>query len=196
MHELFYFLQGCRGHHFCTGQQWQASDVSGKGRAGAAAGPCWWVVPSPVLVCGSYTEELVGAQLICIECSLVPRPSITANAVEGLVKLLCIMTSGERLEAWFIVPCTGVHWKCHASRHPPVVILHRSFTRLSTMLAVIEGLGTRLYWLLSSPPHHTTMEQGETCRIAREAIHHMYTDTTHASRFTHHTLTNRIAEIL
>ena len=26
--------------------------------------------------------------------SLVPRPSITANAVEGLVKLLCRMTSG------------------------------------------------------------------------------------------------------
>ena len=27
------------------------------------------------------------------------------NAVEGLVKLLRIMTSGERLEAWLIVPC-------------------------------------------------------------------------------------------
>ena len=46
--------------------------------------------------------------------SLVPRPSITANAVEGLVKLLRRMTSG------------------------------RSFTRPSTALAVIEGLGMRL----------------------------------------------------
>ena len=31
--------------------------------------------------------------------SLVPRPSITANTVEGLVKLLHRMTSGGRLEA-------------------------------------------------------------------------------------------------
>ena len=29
-------------------------------------------------------------------CSLVPRPSITANEVEGLVKLLRRMTSGGR----------------------------------------------------------------------------------------------------
>ena len=39
--------------------------------------------------------------------SLVPRPSITANAVEGLVKLLRRMTSGGRkvdvglLEVWY-----------------------------------------------------------------------------------------------
>ena len=32
----------------------------------------------------------------------------------------------------------------HASRRPPDVILRRSFTRPSTVLAVIEGLGTRL----------------------------------------------------
>ena len=32
--------------------------------------------------------------------SLVPRPSITANAVEGVVKLLRRMTSGRRWEAW------------------------------------------------------------------------------------------------
>jgi len=32
--------------------------------------------------------------------SLVPRPSITANEVEGLVKLLRRMTSGGHLEAW------------------------------------------------------------------------------------------------
>ena len=37
--------------------------------------------------------------------SLVPRPSITANAVEGLVKLPHRMTSGGRLEAWLITPC-------------------------------------------------------------------------------------------
>ena len=81
--------------------------------------------------------------------NLIPRPSITANAVEGLVKLLRRMTSGGRLEAWLIAPCmhnTAVHWKCHASKRPPDVILRRSFTRPSTTLAVIEGLGrTRLY---------------------------------------------------
>ena len=32
--------------------------------------------------------------------SLIPRPSITANTVEGLVKLLRRMMSGGRLEAW------------------------------------------------------------------------------------------------
>ena len=32
--------------------------------------------------------------------SLVPRPLITANVVEGLVKLLRRMTSGGCLEAW------------------------------------------------------------------------------------------------
>ena len=36
----------------------------------------------------------------------------------------------------------------HTSRHPPDVILHRSFTRPSTALAVIEGLETRLPILL------------------------------------------------
>ena len=34
------------------------------------------------------------------QASLVPRPSITANAVKGLVKLLCRMMSGGHLEAW------------------------------------------------------------------------------------------------
>ena len=37
--------------------------------------------------------------------SLVPRPSITANVVEDLVKLPHRMTSGGRLEVWLIVPC-------------------------------------------------------------------------------------------
>ena len=34
-----------------------------------------------------------------------PRPSITANAVEGLVKLLRRMTSDGHLEMWLIMPC-------------------------------------------------------------------------------------------
>ena len=38
--------------------------------------------------------------------------------------------------------CTGAI--SHASIRPPDAILHRSFTRPSTALAVIEGLGTRL----------------------------------------------------
>ena len=38
-----------------------------------------------------------------------------------------------------------MHWTIsHASQHLPDVILRRSFTRPSTTLAVIEGLGTRL----------------------------------------------------
>ena len=76
--------------------------------------------------------------------SLIPRPSITANAAEGLVKLLCKMTSSGRLEAWLIAPGTAVYHKCHASRRPPDIILRRSCTRPSTALAVIEGLGPRL----------------------------------------------------
>ena len=75
--------------------------------------------------------------------SLVPRPSITANVVEGLVKLLRRMMSGGRLEAWLITSCTAVYWKCYTSKRPPD-ILRMSFTRPSTALAVIEGLGMRL----------------------------------------------------
>ena len=80
------------------------------------------------------------------DTSLVPRSSITANVVEGLVKLLHRMTSGGRLEAWLITLCmhnTAVHQKCIASRHPPDVILRGSFTRPFTALGV-EGLGMRL----------------------------------------------------
>ena len=76
--------------------------------------------------------------------SLVPRPSITANAVKGLVKLLCRMMSGGCLEAWLSTLCTAVHRKCHASRRPPNIILRRIFTRPFIALAVIEGLGMRL----------------------------------------------------
>ena len=44
---------------------------------------------------------------------------------------------------------TAVHQKCHTSKRPPDVILRRSFTRPSTTLAVIEGLGTRLILTIS-----------------------------------------------
>ena len=71
------------------------------------------------------------------ESNFVPRPSITANAVEGLVKLLRRMTSGG---VALPVNCAI----SHDSRRPPDVILRRSFTKPSTVLAVIEGLGTRL----------------------------------------------------
>ena len=79
--------------------------------------------------------------------SLIPRSLITANAVEGLVKLLRRMMSGGHM-----MHGTSSELKCqcmhgtisHASVRPPDVILRRSFTRPSTALAVIEGLGTRL----------------------------------------------------
>ena len=77
-------------------------------------------------------------------CRLVPRPSITANVVEGLVKLLRRMILGRRWEAWLTRGSTVVHRKCHISLRLPDVILRKSFTRPSTALAVIEGLGTRL----------------------------------------------------
>ena len=50
--------------------------------------------------------------------SLVPRPSITANMVEGLVKPIRRMTSGRRLGAWHKVH----HQDCSISPvHDPVV---------------------------------------------------------------------------
>ena len=57
--------------------------------------------------------------------------------------------SGGCLEAWhFRWTAVLVHRMhsaiSHVSRCPPDVILRRSFTRPSTALAVIEGLGTRL----------------------------------------------------
>ena len=91
--------------------------------------------------------------------SLVPRPSITANVVEGLVKLLCRMTSGRHLEAWhFRWTAVLVHAHImisHASRGSPDIILHRSFTRSSTAFAVIEGLGMRLLcnWIVHKLSH-------------------------------------------
>ena len=49
---------------------------------------------------------------------------------------------------WAIGAVCGKDQMCHASKHPPDVILRRSFTRLSTALAVIEGLRTRLLCLM------------------------------------------------
>ena len=82
----------------------------------------------------------------------------------------------ERLSA--IAPVFTLGWTCdcglpkvdvyHASKHPtshhtstihsPDVILRTSFTRPSTALAVIEGLGTRpvmydIYIVVSNPNH-------------------------------------------
>ena len=97
-------------------------------------------------------EEVGHLVDLCVNLitSLVPRPSITANAVESLVKLRR-MTSGGRLEVWLTCrtcTSTAVHQKCHAFQCSADVILHRGFTRPSTTLAVTEGLGTRLpnYW--------------------------------------------------
>ena len=74
--------------------------------------------------------------------------------------------SGGRLEVWHfrwiavIVHASLGTRPCmhgaisHASRLPPDIILRRSFTRPSTALAVIEDLGTRLwfwFYLLTYP---------------------------------------------
>ena len=63
-----------------------------------------------VCVCvlsGRLTDRLTQLCTWGNKYSLVPRPSLTANAVEGLVKLLRRMTSGGRmvdvgrLEPWY-----------------------------------------------------------------------------------------------
>ena len=51
---------------------------------------------------------------------------------------------------------TAVYWKCHASQRPPDIILRRSFTRPSTALAVIEGLGTVAFLLYMYSSSHCT----------------------------------------
>ena len=43
------------------------------------------------------TKKFLDNHDVCIDDSLVPRPPITANAVEGLVKLLCRIMSGGRM---------------------------------------------------------------------------------------------------
>ena len=108
-------------------------------------------------------------QVTCITLaawiSLVPRPS-TPNAVEGLVKLLCRMMSGGRLEAWHFwwTAMLCMHGAIsHTSRCPPDIILRRSLTRPSTALgdrrpgndAKHESLSAGWVWLARlSLAHH------------------------------------------
>ena len=115
-------------------QVWQSHFIAGS----VFSFPCWAAIHT--LVSFSVFHHSYS------RLASFPGPSITANMVEALVKLLRRMMSGGYLEAWINAPCmdnTAVHRKYHASRHPPDVILHRSFTRPSTALGV-EGLGTRL----------------------------------------------------
>ena len=56
-------------------------------------------------------------------CSLVPRPSVTANVVEGLVILLHRLTSGRCWEAWLIVLCNTLAMQFTGSATPPNVYL-------------------------------------------------------------------------
>ena len=70
-------------------------------------------------------------------CSLIPRPSITANVVEGVVKLLRRMASGRRWEAWLIVPCNTLAMQFTGSATPLDVHL------MSFYVEVLPGL----------PPH-------------------------------------------
>ena len=54
-------------------------------------------------MCNNLPDVIVGIVAILSGMylsSLIPRPTITANEVEGLVKLLRRMTSGGRLEVW------------------------------------------------------------------------------------------------
>ena len=51
--------------------------------------------------CGPCDYILHVSGMSTLRLALVPRPSITANTVESMVKLLCRMTSGGRLEAWY-----------------------------------------------------------------------------------------------
>ena len=68
--------------------------------------------------------------------SLVPRPSITANAVEGQVnsyvewRQVDIWRHGLSCRAY---TSTALHQKCHAFQRLPDVNLCRSFTRPSTV---------------------------------------------------------------
>ena len=72
----------------------------------------------------------------------------------------------------------GKDRKCHASRRLPDVILRRSFTRPSTALAVIEGLGTRLHtcaYIHTQPHTQATWEEG--CGLGMRLITHTHTHT-------------------
>ena len=58
--------------------------------------------PFPAVLSGQKGKEALFVQSLCCLNSLVPRPSITANAVEGLVKLLHRMMSGGcMVDVWW-----------------------------------------------------------------------------------------------
>ena len=65
----------------------------------------------------------------CTSGSLIPRPTITASVVEGLVKLLRRMMSGECLVSWhFWRTAVHMHAWCvnHAYKRTSDVILCRN----------------------------------------------------------------------
>ena len=68
----------------------------------------------------------------------------------------------------------------HASKHPPDVILCRSFTRLSTTLAVIEGLGTRLGNRRTHGTYSRTQTPNETTWYQAGKLLDIYNRTTMA----------------
>ena len=73
--------------------------------------------------------------VIVVLCSLIPRPLITANAVEGLVKLQHRMTSSGHLEVWLITPCMHtLALQFTGSATPPNVFL------TSFYIGVLPGL--------------------------------------------------------
>ena len=87
----------------------------------------------------------------------IPRPSITADAVEGLVKLLRRMTSGRRWEAWHFWWTAVLLCISHASQRLPNVYLTSFYIGvLPGTLAVIEGLGAKLGLLNWSCVHYDT----------------------------------------
>ena len=104
-------------------------------------------VPTYFSLIPRLMHESLGIRLLSMYAAPHQPCSQASNlsyAVEGLVKLLHRMTLGGvalvvNCSATARKPCLPTSTQCL-----PDVILRRSFTRSSTMLAVIEGLGTRL----------------------------------------------------
>ena len=93
--------------------------------------------------------------------------------MEGLVKPLCRMMSAEHWEAWhFRWTAVLVHARrvSHASKCSPDIILRRSFTRLSTALAVIEGLGRRLVTKIMWRSTKCPTSSGLRTRLKKESL--------------------------
>ena len=99
------------------------------------------------------------------------------------------MTSGGRLEAWHFWWTAVQVYGSHTSKHPPDVILRRSFTRPSTALAMIEGLGTRLqiaYLLSHSLVTRPCVFIASSTKFA-QAWERGYFSAIHKPRFSTHT---------